>query len=861
MSTWPIVRVVDFCVRRPWSVVVLAAALAVAGGAYTARHFAIDSDVHHLISSDVPWAHRALDYLKDFPRAGILVVVTASTPEAADEATGRLADALRQEPERFRTVTQPGSGSFFDQNGLLFLPVADVERIADGLGQADPLIGTLAADQSLRGALDALALGLVGVRRGETDLADLVRPMNMAADAADAALAGRAITFSWQMLINDNPSAARDLRRFLLIDPVLDFSGMQPGRSATDAITRTVTRLGIESVPGVRVRLTGEIPIADDEFGTVAKNAALNATATVIAVVLILWMALGSFRLILAVVVSLFAGLVVATAAGLFLVGALNLISVAFFVLFVGLGVDFGIQFCVRYRAERHDHPDLRDALRSAAGKAGGPLALAAIATAVGFSSFLPTAYRGLSELGEIAGLGMIIAFAASVTVLPALISLLNPSGEPRNIGFTALAPVDRFLERHRIPIVVLTLLIVVAASPLLFFLPFDFNPMHLRSMQVDSVATYEELRGEPLLGANAIDLVTPDLASAQAAAEKLSALPQVAQAQTLADLVPRDQDQKLKLIQDAATAIDPSLNPDDVRPAPSDQENIEALSLTAADLAKAAGNDQGPGPDAARRLSGLLTRLAQADPTVRSRLEAAIVEPLRISLDRLRNELKATQPVSIDEMPPELVREWMTADGRARVQVLPKGDPDDTTNLRNFVNAVLAVAPTATGPAVEIVEAGNTIVHAFIEAGAFALAAIFVLLLITLRRFGDVLLTLIPLIVAGAVTLELCVVFDFPLNFANIIALPLLLGVGVAFKIYYIVAWRSGKTGLLQSSLTRAVLFSAMTTATAFGSLWLSSHPGTSSMGRLMALALICTMAAAVLFQPVLMGPPRKPA
>jgi predicted RND superfamily exporter protein len=96
-------------------------------------------------------------------------------------------------------------------------------------------------------------------------------------------------------------------------------------------------------------------------------------------------------------------------------------------------------------------------------------------------------------------------------------------------------------------------------------------------------------------------------------------------------------------------------------------------------------------------------------------------------------------------------------------------------------------------------------------------------------------------------------------LNFENIIALPLLLGVGVAFKIYYIVAWRSGKTGLLQSSLTRAVLFSAMTSATAFGSLWLSSHPGTSSMGQLMALALICTMAAAVLFQPVLMGPPRK--
>ena len=155
--------------------------------------------------------------------------------------------------------------------------------------------------------------------------------------------------------------------------------------------------------------------------------------------------------------------------------------------------------------------------------------------------------------------------------------------------------------------------------------------------------------------------------------------------------------------------------------------------------------------------------------------------------------------------------------------------------------------------------ESGNTVVRAFVEAGLFSLSAIAVLLWIALRRIGDVLLTLVPLLVAGVVTLELCVVLGLPLNFANIIALPLLLGVGVAFKIYYIMAWRAGKTALLQSVLTRAVIFSAMTTATAFGSLWMSNHPGTSSMGKLMALALVCTMAAAVLFQPALMGPPRK--
>jgi hypothetical protein len=167
-------------------------------------------------------------------------------------------------------------------------------------------------------------------------------------------------------------------------------------------------------------------------------------------------------------------------------------------------------------------------------------------------------------------------------------------------------------------------------------------------------------------------------------------------------------------------------------------------------------------------------------------------------------------------------------------------------------------VAPDATEGPISILEARRAIVSAFIEAGACALISIGFLLWITLRRLGDVLLTLVPLLLACVVTLEICVIVDLPLNFANIIALPLLLGVGVAFKIYYIMAWREGQTNLLQSVLTRAVTFSACTTATAFGSLWFSSHPGTSSMGKLLAISLLTTMLAAAFFQPVLMGKPR---
>jgi hypothetical protein len=292
---------------------------------------------------------------------------------------------------------------------------------------------------------------------------------------------------------------------------------------------------------------------------------------------------------------------------------------------------------------------------------------------------------------------------------------------------------------------------------------------------------------------------------------------------------------------------------------APSDAENVAALQSLADQLNTVAGDAKGPGADAAHRLAKDAVALAKADASVREKAQAAFIVPLQTDIAGLRDDFLASE-ITRETIPPALARQWVTPDGRARIEISPKGNTDRTVVLRRFARAVLAVYPDAVGGPISILESGNTVVRAFVEAGIFALFSIAILLWIVLRRFGDVLLTLAPLLLAGMVTLEVCVLIGMPLNFANIIALPLLLGVGVAFKIYYIMAWRSGQTDLLQSSLTRAVIWSALTTATAFGSLWLSQHPGTSSMGKLLALSLVCTLCAAVLFQPALMGKPRGP-
>ncbi len=725
------------------------------------------------------------------------------------------------------------------------------------LTQATPLIGTLVSDPSLRGLGQALSVTFIGIQRNQLTLNDMSRTLNLASDTFEDALAGRPANFSWQALMKGRPSEPGELRRFIDIWPILDFSALEPGAKPIGAVRQAAVDLKLQEKYGATVRLTGPVPIADEEFATLKENAVLNTTITIALVLVILWLALRSARIILAVFITLVVGLAMTAALGLLMVKALNPISIAFAVLFVGLGVDFGIQFSVRYRSERYKLTDLNEGLVSAGRKAGAPLTLAAVAVAAGFWSFLPTSYIGLSELGLIAGSGMLIAFITSVTLLPALLKILHPPGEEEPLGYAAMAPLDRFFERHRIAVVAATGIIVIGGLPLLYFLKFDFNPLNLRNPNAESIATYLELRRDPQTNAHTVQLLAPSIEQARAISAKLSALPEVSRAATIETFVPEDQNEKLKLIADANRVLAPALRPT-VKAPPNDADRVNVLNATAANLNRVAGQDTGPGATAAKRLSQVLTKLASADAATRVRAEEAFIKPLQSDVEQLRDLVQAKQ-ISLETLPSDIIDMWVTKDGRARVDVGPKGDPNDNDNLRVFARAVLAAEPSATGEAIGILESGDAVVTAFLHAGAWALISITILLWIVLRRFGDVLLTLVPLLLAGALTLEISVLIGLKLNFANIIALPLLLGVGVAFKIYYVMAWRAGQTNLLQTSLTRAVFFSALTTATAFGSLWFSSHPGTSSMGKLLALALACTMSAAVLFQPALMGPPRE--
>jgi hopanoid biosynthesis associated RND transporter like protein HpnN len=855
-----IARVVRLSTRHAWVVIAAFLIAAVVAAGYVARHIAINTDSGKLLSSSLPWRQQEIKLNELFPQRTdlIVAVIDATTPEAADEAADALVDALAHRTDVIRNINRPDGGEFFARDGVLFLSVDDLRQNMDQLIKAEPFLGTLALDPTLRGILGAISQSLEGVRLKKTTLEDIKPAVAAIADALERVEQGQHPAFSWRRLISGRPPDPSDLRRFVNIQAVLNYGALEPGGDATKAVRAAIAKLGLTPDRGVTVRLTGSVPLSDEEFSTIADGAALNGVVTIVVVLLILWLALRQSRIILAVLINLAVGLSFTAAVGLAMVGALNLISVAFAVLFIGLGVDFGIQFSVRYRAERFADRDLLEALQTTGRGVAGPLLLAAASIAAAFYSFLPTAYVGLSELGLIAGTGMIIAFLTTVTLLPALLAVLKPAGEAAPVGWAWLAPLDHFLDKQRNWVVGLTLAAVVLGLPLLRGLSFDFNPLNLRSKHVESVSTLLDLMRDPDTSPNTIDILEPNLASASAMVEKLKPLPEVANLRTLESFVPKDQDEKLATIDDANFFFANTLNPDPVDPAPTPAQTLEAINKTAADLTTTTANLNTPAAAQARRLASALTALAKASPATSEQTERVLVRPLMTTLRQVRDLLSAER-VTIDTLPPALKSAWVAPNGEVRIEARPSGDGNDNAVLHRFVDAVREVAPEASGVPVFIVEAAATIVKAFFQAAVLSLLSIALILFVALRRWQDVALTLVPLLVAIIVTLETCVAIGLKLNFANIIALPLLLGVGVAFKIYYVMAWRAGEHNFLQSSLTRAVFFSACTTATAFGSLWFSHHPGTSSMGKLMALSLVATLSAAVLFQPALLATQSK--
>jgi hypothetical protein len=851
-----IVEIVEFSRRHASWIAAGLLVLAVIGAIFASQRLHIDTDIDKLMSPDLQWRQREAEMERAFPQNVdmLVIVVDGDTPDRAEDASAAMIRYLAAEKGVFRSVRRASAGEFFEREGLLFLSKPALEQVSSKIVAAQPLLGTLAADPSLRGVFDALDLAAQGMEQGAGNNEILNATFNGVADAVEASLYERYAPLSWQHLLTGRQSQPRELRRFILTKPVLNYAKLQPGRRATQAIHTAAEKLGLTPDRGVRMRVTGPVALSDAEFATLARGAALSSALSL--GLLLFWLILGlrSLRIVVAIMTTLLVGLVACADFAVLAVGALNPISVAFAVLFIGIAVDFGIQFSLRYRDERYRLDDAAVAMRRTARGIGPALAIAAAAAAVGFFSFVPTDYTGVADLGLIAGFGMVIALVLNLTLLPALLTLLRPAGERRPVGFAPAAPVGRFLADRRFWVLGVAGAAAIAAAVLVPRLTFDFNPLHLQNPQEEAVATLYDLMSDPDTTPYTIDVMTPSPAAAVTLAKKLDQLPEVSRTVTVMSFIPSDQPDKLAIVADAHQLLDPTLSPATTKPSPTPDEMLAAIAKARADISKVAAK----GNFAAQRLALYLGVVNDRGVSVLPRLEGNLSAGIPRRLNELRLALSAA-PVTFASLPPELKRDWMTPDGRARIEVYPTGDARDNRVLRAFGRAVRSVAPDATGTPISIQQSAHTVMRAFITAAIIAVIAIAFLLAIVLRRAIDVFLVLAPLLLAGLFTLATSVLAGLPLNFANVIALPLLLGIGVAFDIYFVMRWRDGQRDLLGSSTARAILFSALTTGTAFGSLALSPHPGTSEMGRLLILALIYTLICTFFVLPAMLAAMRS--
>ncbi len=612
---------------------------------------------------------------------------------------------------------------------------------------------------------------------------------------------------------------------------------------------------------GLRLRITGTVALRYEELLLMSRGAGLSTALAFLLVAVVLYLGLRSVRMMVASLLTLLVGVIWTAAFAAMAVGYLNLISVAFGVLYIGLGIDFAIHLCLRFQ-ELVGRGHGRDAaIRAAAADVGASITMCALTTSIAFFAFVPTSFLGVSELGIIAGTGMIISVFVTLTVLPALLS---------RMGAPSRAPSDRIVPRlidwpshHPRTVVIAAALLAIASLPLLTQVRFDLNPLNLRDPASESVATLTDLIEHGSASPWHIVMLEQDEARLANLHAALASLEVVDRVVGLSDFVPAEQEEKLQLIDDLSLMLGPESWSNGGSGSIDAEQRAEALRLLLAALDRAAQRDTDLGQSAALLGAGVrdaLEHLDQLDETGRraflERLEQAWVGAFPATLTQLQSALKAG-PVSLETLPPVIVRRWRSANGTNRLAVFPTTSLIDPESLRAFTAAVVAVAPEATGAPVINLAAADAVIASFRQALVTALIAISLLLLIVLHSIRATILVLVPVLLSTLLLGAATVLADLPFNFANVIAIPLLMGMGVDGGIHIVARYRAdlGHGHLLFTSTSRAVFYSAITTIAGFGALSLSAHPGLASLGQLLTLGILFVLFGTLIVLPALLG------
>lgn len=873
-------------VNRPWWMLALTLVATVYCTLYTMEHLTVDTDTADMISIELPFQQNRLRLEKAFPQdvSTILLVVKGTTPEQTTQAVEFIGEQLRQEKQVIKSVYLPGSGGFFDRHGLLYLDLPELENISSQLANAQPFIGRISQNPSLDGFFSLLgdALKMSGSsdnpasqRLSSNDLPlDLAPLLNKIGATLDRDLAGQTGLLSWQQLMMNQKSGFGTTERFVIITPLLDFTALLPAEKPIAAVQRVGAMAADGRFGAIELKTTGEVVLEHEELDSITQGTAVASVASMILVFVTLLIGYRSPKLVIATVVTLSIGLVFSLYFATVAIGHLNLISIGFAVLFIGMGDAYSSHFCLRYRELLDRGMTQRESLLETLSSTGSALILCTFTASMGLFAFLPTNYVGVSELGIIAGVSMFIALGTTFTVLPALLKVM-PLRRPKKPHHGESRYLTRLMGNWPLTYAKqvrwITYGSAVGALLLLQGLQVDFSPINLRDPNSESVKTFKYLLQSEDTSPMTLASLAKSPDEVRAKQQRFEQLGTVKKVTSLLDFVPADQPQKLALIEDMGLILGGQL---DRFPARIDGKptlaGVKALLAAAEEgLRKDRKDADRATLEAFRdRIQQLDQRLAGLDEAgqlaLLQQVQASLLGALPQTIARLRDNLNA-EAITMNSLPPDVRERWLSSDGWYRMQIFPKKDGNDLDALREFITEAQTVDADVTDLPVTYLESMNEVVRAFVQAFSIALITIAVILLLVLRNLRDTLLVLLPLLLAGLFTAAATVLLHVPFNFANIIALPLLFGLGVdsgvhmAHRLHYL--HEQNDASLFSTSEAKGVFYGTLTTVFSFSSLAFTPHAGTASMGELLAIGLLFTLICALVVLPAFSVLGRKTA
>lgn len=848
----------QFIDRYYWVVLLFFTFLTIGSLYYASDHLGVNSDTSEMFDESLPFRKEKNRFNDLFPlnRANITIVLESSNPDKLDELTQDFTDSLRVHDELFADVYLPGGGPYFKQNQLLFLPEKQLDSLSNQLTQAAQLFEVLSQDYSLEGLFTTLNNALTYADEAQIDQ---LNPIFAGIDSVVTnQLDDQPYSMSWQRIMQPDDAGTTRNRRFIQVKPNRNFGAVLPAKPAI-LKTRELAE-SFESNRDARVFLTGRVVMSYEEMQSVIDGTLIAGILALIMVSITLWIGLRSFRLIVCSLIALIMGLAITVGFSALAVGQLNMISVAFAVLYIGLGIDYAIHFTLKFKELRyHNHP-FKKSLKETASKLSAALILSTCSTSFAFFSFIPTSFDGVSELGVIAGAGMFISLIITFTLLPSLLKFFR-SDSMKASEVTLSAPysssVAPLLNRYKTPIKIMGGLAAVIS---LFFLPsvtFDYNPINLRNDKSESVETMNRLMESREYSAWSIEMIANGRQRVEEVKSKIDTLDVVKNVITINSFIPKNQDRKLAILNSIeplyAQIGDLALDTTQLRTGPLTSEIgffVEQVDF----FEKPSSQLKHLQQTLNTLLEHVETLSAERKKTLLQQIEYNTLETLPRLLDNFKQALKADN-VTREDLPASIRDRWLAGDNLYRIQVTPADFTDDSNKeLRYFASQVRPFIERPTGNLITAIESGDTVVAAFKEALIYAFIVIMVIILIFLRSFKETFYILLPLVLTGILTLAAMVPLGLSFNFANIIALPMILGLGVDNGIHIVhrsLAHHDNQINILKTSTARAIFFSSLTTLFSFGNLAFSPHNGTSSLGILLTLGLLFMMFATLVVLP----------